>query len=395
MPALDPTVVHEIAETARSRGEELAALAVERVVRELSLDFATRRNLEIGTRTAIERFLDVLESPDAELDTALYVAHGRAQCAAGRSLRELLLIYRSSGMVLWEAVGAMPGTDRLTGAQALDLGGRWLALMESLSLAAVDGYLEEGAEQRRRDRARRDRLRSLLLSDPPETLEAVTAAASRAGWPLPERVRVGVAAVPLEADAADAERAPAKVLAGPHARGRLALLVAATDEAEALLRRAADAHGAAGPVAIGPAVPVLDAVRSLRRASGLLDEVDHGVVDGAPIVRCDDHELPLILGAAPELVEGLIERRLAPLQVLPEARREQVLETLSAWLAEPHRPQAIADRLGVHVGTIRYRLARLRELFGDALDDPDARFELQLAVRALPARAHPAPRDSG
>ncbi len=63
MPALDPTVVHEIAETARSRGEELAALAVERVVRELSLDFATRRNLEIGTRTAIERFLDVLESP--------------------------------------------------------------------------------------------------------------------------------------------------------------------------------------------------------------------------------------------------------------------------------------------------------------------------------------------
>lgn len=389
MPELDPTIAQDIARTARSRGTELAGLAVERVVEELGLDFATRRNLEIGTRTAVERFLDVLDDPQAELDTALYVAHGRAQCAAGRSLRELLLIYRSSGMVLWEEVAAMPGTERLTGAQALELGGRWLALMESLSLAAVDGYLEEGAEQRRRDRARRDRLRSLLLSDPPEPLEAVAAAAARADWTLPERVRVGVAALPLEADAADAERAPAKVLAGPHAHGRLVLVVAAGDEAEVLLRRAADAHGAAGPVAVGPAVPALEAIRSLRRASGLLDEVDHGVVAGTPIVRCDDHELPLILGAAPELVDGLVERRLAPLQQIPEARREQVLETLAAWLAEPHRPQAIADRLGVHVGTIRYRLARLRELFGDALDDPDARFELQLALRALPARGRP------
>ena len=31
---------------------------------------------------------------------------------------------------------------------------------------------------------------------------------------------------------------------------------------------------------------------------------------------------------------------------------------------------------------VRYRLARLRELMGDQLDDPDARFELELALRA-------------
>ncbi len=382
MPALDPAAVLEIAQAARARGSELAGLAVERVVRELGLDYATRRNLEIGTATAVDRFLDILEDPDATLDTALYEAHGRAQCAAGRSLRELLAIYRSTGMVLWEEMAAMPGTERLSGTQALELGGRWLALMEALSIAAVDGYLEEGAEQRRRDRARRDRLRSLLLSDPPESIEAVEAAAARAGWALPERVRVGVAAVPLEADAADAERSPAKVLAGPHARGRLAFVVGASDDHEALLRRAADAHGALGPIAVGPAVPALEASRSLRRASGLLDEVDHGSVAADSIVRSDDHEVPLILSATPELLDALIERRLAPLVDLPPARRDQVLETLAAWLAEPHRPQAIADRLGVHVGTIRYRLARLRELFGDVLDDPDARFELQLALRA-------------
>ena len=30
---------------------------------------------------------------------------------------------------------------------------------------------------------------------------------------------------------------------------------------------------------------------------------------------------------------------------------------------------------------MRYRLNQLREAFGDALDDPDARFELALALR--------------
>ena len=36
----------------------------------------------------------------------------------------------------------------------------------------------------------------------------------------------------------------------------------------------------------------------------------------------------------------------------------------------------------MHPQTVRYRLARLRERFGDALDDPDARFELALALRS-------------
>jgi len=40
-----------------------------------------------------------------------------------------------------------------------------------------------------------------------------------------------------------------------------------------------------------------------------------------------------------------------------------------------------AAALGVHPQTVRYRVARLRELFGTALDDPQSRFELQLALR--------------
>ncbi|MFL6152631.1 MAG: helix-turn-helix domain-containing protein [Ornithinibacter sp.] len=46
--------------------------------------------------------------------------------------------------------------------------------------------------------------------------------------------------------------------------------------------------------------------------------------------------------------------------------------------------QAVAERLHVHPQTVRYRVAQLRELFGDSLDDPDARFELALALRSQP-----------
>ena len=42
----------------------------------------------------------------------------------------------------------------------------------------------------------------------------------------------------------------------------------------------------------------------------------------------------------------------------------------------------MAAELGIHPKTVGYRTAQLRELFGDALEDPTARFELELALHA-------------
>jgi DNA-binding PucR family transcriptional regulator len=42
----------------------------------------------------------------------------------------------------------------------------------------------------------------------------------------------------------------------------------------------------------------------------------------------------------------------------------------------------MAAELNVHPQTVGYRLTQLRELFGDALDDPQVRFELELVLRA-------------
>ena len=44
--------------------------------------------------------------------------------------------------------------------------------------------------------------------------------------------------------------------------------------------------------------------------------------------------------------------------------------------------QAVAAALDVHPQTVRYRVRQLRDLFGERLEDPEARFELALALRA-------------
>ena len=41
----------------------------------------------------------------------------------------------------------------------------------------------------------------------------------------------------------------------------------------------------------------------------------------------------------------------------------------------------MAGELHVHPQTVRYRMAQLRELFGERLDDAEERFQLALALR--------------
>ena len=47
-------------------------------------------------------------------------------------------------------------------------------------------------------------------------------------------------------------------------------------------------------------------------------------------------------------------------------------ETALAYVRHGGNAVAMAAELHVHPQTARYRIARLRELFGDDLDDPDA-----------------------
>ncbi len=107
-----------------------------------------------------------------------------------------------------------------------------------------------------------------------------------------------------------------------------------------------------------------------------------GVQSRGGLIVADEHLPALLLAAAPGIAADLARTRLEPLSDLAEGPRERLAITLRAYLDRPGQVQAIAAALDVHPQTVRYRLKQLRELFGDRLEDPDARFELSLALRA-------------
>ena len=53
-----------------------------------------------------------------------------------------------------------------------------------------------------------------------------------------------------------------------------------------------------------------------------------------------------------------------------------------SWLKHHGQRAVMAAELDIHEQTVGYRINQLREIFGEALHDPQARFELELVLRA-------------
>jgi purine catabolism regulator len=70
----------------------------------------------------------------------------------------------------------------------------------------------------------------------------------------------------------------------------------------------------------------------------------------------------------------------------------ELLHTLAEFVRDSCRYQSCADRLGIHVSTLRYRLGRLHELFGIDFEDSDSLFGLALALRLRELGSKPAER---
>ncbi|HVW35521.1 MAG TPA: helix-turn-helix domain-containing protein, partial [Acidimicrobiia bacterium] len=144
----------------------------------------------------------------------------------------------------------------------------------------------------------------------------------------------------------------------------------------------ADPGGRSGVTGIGGAhagAPgVARSYREARRAA------DFAAALGKPLVRHDDLGLFALLAdhGDPSALEDLVARWLGPLLAHDERRNARLLPTLAAYLDSGAVQQATADTLGVHVSTLKYRLARLAEILGRDLADPDVRFQLQVALAA-------------
>jgi sugar diacid utilization regulator len=81
-------------------------------------------------------------------------------------------------------------------------------------------------------------------------------------------------------------------------------------------------------------------------------------------------------------VERFVRDWLGVLLDYDARRQSELVRTLSVYLERGGNYNATAEALVVHRSTLKYRLQRIRELSGHDLNDPDSRFNLQLATRA-------------
>jgi hypothetical protein len=337
------------------------------------------RALRTGVEAALARFVDGIEAPDTGPDRArtIYVALGRGEFRAGRSLDALLGAYRLGARLAWErfvAAGDAAGHDPAT---LYDLATAIFSYIDAISAESVEGYAQErAAAESERQRRRRALVRLLARED--VAAEEARDLAGLSAWPWP----ASVAALVARADEPDrmARRLGGEAIAAAED----GLVVAFVPDPVAPGRRAQLESAIEGaPAALGPTVAPARAAHSLRRARAAHALLESGRLAADGLVLAEEHLAALLLhGGDGALASDLAARALAPLEALPAARRARLLETLRAWLDHPGQVQRVATELHVHPQTVRYRVAQLRELLGGALDDADGRFELALAVRA-------------
>lgn len=333
------------------------------------------QGVRLGVQRALSRFVDLIADPEAEDGggaRAVYRALGEGEARAGRSLDALLAAYRLGARMAWERFVAAAEDAGHEPQTLYALAGAIFSYIDAISAESVEGFAHAQSEAAsERGRRRRALARALARDDVPEA--ALAELAVDAAWPLPATV-AGLVVSGLD----------------EHATGRLGADVVAVAEDDVLLafvpdpfapRRVDQLRAVLGDgiaAAIGPAVAPGRAHASLHRARLALR------VLGAPagLVVAEEHLLELLLGADPALAADHAAHVLAPLDALPTpAARERMADTLAAWLDHPGQVTRVAERLHVHPQTVRYRVGRLRELLGDALEDPEQRFALQLALR--------------
>ncbi len=361
------TIAHEVPEYARP------------------LEGSFGRGIRRGVSEALRQFVALVRDPDAgrEQSREVYVALGRGELGVGRSLDSLQAAYRVGARVAWRRLGEAGLRANLEPEVLTRLAEAIFAYIDELSADSVEGYSEarsavEGELQRRR----RDLL-VLLLHDPPADPADVDAAAIAAGWAKPR--------------AAGALACPEPDLGRLVGRLGTDALVSSFDGIGCVLisdpegpGRAAELNRAAGdmPAALGPSGPLSALPFSWRLARLALRARDEGAIDAEGLIHTEQQMAQLLLFEGRALVDRIAARRLRPLADLTPAARQRFEQTALAYLSHQGNAAAAARALHLHPQTVRYRLARLRELLGDTLDDPEAHFELEAALRQ---RAWPAP----
>jgi len=341
------------------------------------LEGAFGRGVRRGVSEALRQFVALIRDPAAGRGgREVYVELGRGELRQGRTLDSLQAAYRVGARVAWRRL-SLAGREANLGAEVLSLLAEAIfAYIDELSADSVEGYAEAQAELEDQRRHRTAELAALLVREPLAEQADIRSAAQIAGWTLPGRV--AALALPEAVLGSVARRLPADSLAtvldgggcilfpDPEGPGRTALLEQAA---------------AGSSLAQGPAGALGDLPASWALARATLRAVQGGALPATGLVSAEDCLADLLLFEGSALAARIAAPRPQPLEPLTEKARERMGETALAYVRHEGNAVAMAGALHVHPQTARYRTARLRELLGDQLEDPDARFELEIALR--------------
>ncbi|MEU8263213.1 helix-turn-helix domain-containing protein [Micromonospora sp. NPDC048999] len=355
-----------------------------------ALTGAMRDKIENAVRIALGTFLQLIEGsqsadPSTPLTPALEAAYalGSGEARSGRSMDALLAAYRVGARVSWREVSTTTVRSGLAAETVAEFAELMFAYIDELSAASVAGHADELASAGRARRRDLERLTQQLLAGEPE--EILRPSAERAEWPLPQTLTV-------------------VLLPRHHLRAVLALLSPHTLESgedlpgmnqaeELAVLLVPDMHGGrrrqltrllpARRAVLGPARPWHRVAASYQRATRAL-ALGLGEPDAGP-VDTEQHLAELLLSMDPEGLADLRAQALRPLASLPPATAHRLAETLRSWLLHQGRRDDVAADLFVHPQTVRYRMGKLRELYGERLHDPATVLDLTLALAVPPA----------
>ncbi|MFF2848127.1 helix-turn-helix domain-containing protein [Streptomyces sp. NPDC058001] len=333
-----------------------------------------------GFEQSLSAFVDRVADPASPttLRDELLRTFGRVEAYEGRDLDSLQGAYRLGARVALRRAKSIGRRYDLSPTLLLTFADSLFAYVEELEALSREGYLEVQSRAGSAGEALRRRLLHLLLAGTPLPHATLNELCEQTGWPLPDEVTL----VALRAPAPEFVQAgldhdvladlgapqPHLLVPGPVTPERLAMLETAV----------AGTH-----VALGLTVPTAQAADSLRWARRILQLVDEDIVASAPVLDCADHLVTLWLLSDPALLTEVAARELAPLNGASGNRRARLVETLHAWLTTRGTAEQVGDTLGVHAQTVRYRLRNLEAHFGDQLDQPERRFAMETALRAL------------
>lgn len=178
------------------------------------------------------------------------------------------------------------------------------------------------------------------------------------------------------------------VVAAPGADGAVALvpLTGTADELAARLRAGAEVLGELRDTVVS--VGVSGALTGAAAIRGGVEEAGHArrlaEARGGAVVTSDEiYTHALLLATVPgDVRRSFADRLLAPLLRYDARHQSELVRTLGVFLDCAGSWNACAERLHVHVNTVRYRVRRVEELTGRNLSTMADRVDFFLALRS-------------